>query len=84
MKTVIVCCTIAIFYAIVQEQLPCNFSVTCLAGMPTIHQSLVDPWTGKVRPRVIKPVRLCEGMLPPFDCATLDRKREQSKKGGKP
>jgi hypothetical protein len=36
-----------IFYGIIQQQLPCNFSITCLMGMPTLRQALSDGWTGK-------------------------------------
>jgi hypothetical protein len=57
MKTTIALVSLMIAYAIVQKRLPCNFSVTCLAGMPTIHQALVDPWTGKIRPLRFHPQR---------------------------
>ena len=55
MKTTIVCVGLLIVYAIMQEQLPCNFSVTCLMGMPTLHQSIADRWTGKITPRTLFP-----------------------------
>jgi hypothetical protein len=50
MKRTTVVMGLLIFYAIIQGQLPCNFSITCLAGMPTLHQELVDRWTGKPKP----------------------------------
>jgi len=46
-KALVLC--MSMFYGIFQEQLPCNFSITCLMGRPTIKQALFDGWTGKPR-----------------------------------
>ena len=39
-KTLVACMGLLIFYGIIQQQLPCNFSITCLMGRPTIKRAL--------------------------------------------
>jgi hypothetical protein len=63
MKTVVALVGLGIIYAILQQQLPCNFSVTCLAGMPTFHQSVTNGWNGKP-----KRIRL-DKLFPTFEPA---------------